>query len=443
MYAENGGQIRAELSTLLRQHRVQQRLGGAGSHSIPETTTLDERHVLGEQIARYRHSVLLWCIQAVRAANTRMNMEGTSTRTRGPADELRHRLDGALNHSAAGLPTLVQLTSEQSFAMVETWRHVARAATLGEHDFDAGLGYGRLSEAQCLTLLNDSANVARALVGLDRRYTNIPAWQSLKDIGRLGRAAEACAVFATNRDPDYTIDLRGWMPPTALIDGPGLTGLTGVLQAENNLLVHLGTFPDARSLRLILDSQRIVARDAATLVARQDPALARIWRKRASTFLHLIHATRDFGGMVGNGGPAAGEASLAASRAEHLLRAAIGDPVAPDAGSVRNLQHLFRALDERLSQVIQQGARERTYFMRVPFPRVDQDAAGIVKPVRHRYTPITSDVGSELLEIVRTELRPTIPPPKAPKRAAASREELVAALSHRPEPRQPRPPVSI
>ena len=155
MYAENGGRIRAELSTLLRQHRVQQRLGGAGSHSIPETTTLDERHVLGEQIARYRHSALLWCIQAVRAANPRMNLEGTSTRARGPAEELRHRLDGALNHSGAGLPTLAQLASEQPFAIVETWRHVARAATLGEHDFDAGLGYGRLSEVQSMTLLKD------------------------------------------------------------------------------------------------------------------------------------------------------------------------------------------------------------------------------------------------------------------------------------------------
>ena len=51
MYAENGGHLRAELSTLLRQHRVQQRLGGAGSHTIPETTTADERRQLGEQIA--------------------------------------------------------------------------------------------------------------------------------------------------------------------------------------------------------------------------------------------------------------------------------------------------------------------------------------------------------------------------------------------------------
>lgn len=69
MYAENGGHLRAELSTLLRQHRVQQRLGGAGSHTIPEITTADERRLLGEQIGRYRHSALVWCVQAVRAAN--------------------------------------------------------------------------------------------------------------------------------------------------------------------------------------------------------------------------------------------------------------------------------------------------------------------------------------------------------------------------------------
>jgi hypothetical protein len=40
--------------------------------------------------------------------------------------------------------------------------------------------------------------------------------------------------------------------------------LTGVLQAQHNLLVHLGEFPDARSLRLVLDSQRILSRNAAT-----------------------------------------------------------------------------------------------------------------------------------------------------------------------------------
>ena len=431
MYAENGGHLRAELSTLLRQHRVQQRLGGAGSHTIPETTTVDERRLLGEQIGRYRHSALVWCVQAVRAANPRMNLQGTSTRTRGPAEELRYRLDVAIAHSS-GLPGLDELTTEQPFAMVESWRQVARAATLGEHDFDAGLGYGRLSQVQCMTLLKDASDVARGLVGLDRRYSNIPGWQPLKEAGWLGRAAETCATFAGYDEPDYTIDLRGWQPRRTLVEGPGLPGLIGVLQAQHNLLVHLGEFPDARSLRLVLDSQRIVSRDAATL----DPRASAEWTARSSTYLRLIHATNDIGGMVGNGGPAAAEAALAASRIEQVTRAVQAGTDVADSGPLRHLAQLGREIDERITQVIQQGARERIYFARVPFPRVDKDAAGLVKPTRQRYVPMTADVCQELLELVRDELRPEAEAPRAPKRAAASREELAAALVHRPEPRR-------
>lgn len=438
MYAENGGQLRAELSTLLRQHRVQQRLGGAGSHTIPETTTADERRLLGEQIGRYRHSALVWCVSGVRAANPRMNLQGTSTRTGGPAEELRHRLDVAIS-SSSELPGLDELTAKQPFAMVESWRQVARAATLGEHDFDAGLGYGRLSQVQCMTLLKDASDVARGLVGLDRRYSNIPGWRPLKEAGWLGRAAETCSTFAGYDEPDYTIDLRGWQPRPTLVEGPALPGLTGVLQAQHNLLVHLGEFPDARSLRLVLDSQRIVSRDAATF----DTRAATDWSRRASTYLRLIRATNDVGGMVGNGGPAAGEAALAASRIEQFARAVQAGNEAADSGPLRHLAHLGREIDERITQVIQHGAHERLYFARVPIPRIDTNAGGIVKPTRQRYAPITADITPELVEIVRDELRPKPSAPTAPKRAAASRDDLAAALVHRAEPRSAQPGLSV
>ena len=48
MYAENGAAMRQELAALLRQHRVQQRLGG----------TLNERADLGVQMRQYRQTVL-------------------------------------------------------------------------------------------------------------------------------------------------------------------------------------------------------------------------------------------------------------------------------------------------------------------------------------------------------------------------------------------------
>lgn len=281
--------------------------------------------------------------------------------------------------------------------------------------------------------------MARGLVGLDRRYANIPGWQSLKGPGWLGRAAEVCSTFTGYAEPDYTIDLRGWRPRRTLVEGPRLPGLTGVLQAQHNLLVRLEEFPDACSLRRVLDSQRIVSRDATAL----DPSAAADWAGRASTYLRLIHAIHDIGGMVGTGGPAAGEAALAACRIERFTRAVQAGTDTAEPGALRHLARLGREIDERVTQVIQQGARERIYFARVPFPRVDKDAAGLVKPARQRYVPMTADVCKELLDLVRNDLRPKTEAPQAPPRAAASREELAAALVHRPEPRRSQPGLSV
>src|SRR3954447_19477866 len=68
MYGENGGLMRAELSALLRQHRIQQRIGGEGIYTVAATTTTDQRRRTGELIRRYRQSVLVWCHQATIAA---------------------------------------------------------------------------------------------------------------------------------------------------------------------------------------------------------------------------------------------------------------------------------------------------------------------------------------------------------------------------------------
>jgi hypothetical protein len=398
MYGENGGQLRAELTALLHQHRIQHRLGGQGLYTVPESTTVDERKNLGEQIGRYRQAVLVWCLQAVRGANPRIDLEGTTGRHRGPAEELRFRLEAAITKSTACLPPLEELAAEQTLPMVETWRRVARAAALGEHDFDAGIGYDRLSDAQCKTVLKDAAEVARAIVALDRRYSNIPGWHSLKDRGRLGRAAELCAVFAGDDEPDYTVDLRGWRPAPTSIDGPALPGITGVLQAEHNLLVHLGKFPDAHSLRVVLDSQRIVSRAASGLTEPNDPQRAAKWRVRESTYHRLIHETRDLGGELGNGRLAAGQGSLVATRIQRLLAADVADPT-----PLRQLDPLFARVDDQISQIIEHGAKERLYFLRVPFPHVDERAAGLVKPTRERYIPITSPVGANLIAIARTD----------------------------------------
>lgn len=69
-----------------------------------------------------------------------------------------------------------------------------------------------------------------------------------------GRAAEACAAHAGYDEPDYTVDRLGWRPAPQPMDGPAMPGLGAVMQAQSNLLLHLDELPDARSLRVVIDS---------------------------------------------------------------------------------------------------------------------------------------------------------------------------------------------
>jgi hypothetical protein len=426
MYGENSGHLRHALGVLAREHRIQQRLGGKGTHTLPETTTAEERGELGKQIRRYRQCVLTWSLQAVRAANPRINLEGTTGRSSGPAEELRNRLTEALAASTADPAHGDELVTEQSFATVESWRQAARAAVLGEHDFSAGVGYGRLSEQQCMTVLKDAADVVRGLVALDRRYKGVPGWEKLHNQGWLGRAAEACAAHAGYDEPDYTVDRLGWQPTPQPMDGPAMPGLAGVMQAQYKLLLHLDEFPDARSLRVVMDSQRVVAHEAILRIGDVEPALAAKWTTRKQTYVKLVQETRDLGGILGKPN-AAGDGAIAASRAEKLDR----DPLT-DTKQLRQLDRLFTHIDERVCAAVEHGIKERLYFLRVPFPRVDDVSPEMVKGPRHRYVPITSPVQTDLLAVVRHKLRPAPIKPTPPRGAAQSRLDFEAALRHRP-----------
>lgn len=436
MYGETSGMLRDALGELLRQHRIQQRIGGAGLHTVPETTTVEERKEIGEQIARYRHAVVFWCHLATRAANPHINLEGSPSRTRGPAEELRYRLEGTLGGAGLSLPAIDELVTEQRFPLVNTWRRAARACALGEHDFANGVGYGRLSEAQCLTVIKDAADVVRGMVSLDRRYASIPGWQALKEPGRLSRAAETCATWAGYGEPDYTVDLRGWKPAPILIEGPALPGIAGVLQAQHNLLIHLATFPTAQNLRVVLDSQRIVSREAARRLEPLDPVLATRWQRRGKTYGRLVRETRDIGGLVGTGGPAAGQGSVAAARMERLDRNGLSH-----APQVHRLQRVSAGVDERVHDVIVHGIAERLYFQRISVPSLNEHSGELVRVTRQKYVPVTSPVQTDLLAIVRGDLRPTPVQRKTPKGNAQSRLDFEAALNHRPTPRGASPDV--
>jgi len=330
MYGENGQLLRAELSSLLKQHRIQLRIGHAGTHMVPVTTTEEERAQIGEQVRRYRQSALIWCLQATIAvaqgAESRISPHATNpfrlpAAQHGGLAALHKALDQAVRTSTAPLPGMEELTTQHELPLVEHWRQVARAAALGEHDFDAGLGHGRLDDRQLHTLIGDIAATVRALVVLDQRYTAIPGWKRLHHPDRLGWAAMACALDASLDPPDYSIDMRGWRPKTKVITGPAKPGLLGVLQAEHNLTIRMQAFPSAMNLRLVVDSQRLLSGGLATRVQKVEPALHEAWVAREQTYIALQRELRNVGGRVGTGGLAVAEGTNADFRGTviHLI----------------------------------------------------------------------------------------------------------------------------
>src|SRR3954453_22484303 len=112
MYAETGAAMRQELAALLRQHRVQPRLGG-----VPET-----REERGLQIRQYRTTVLTWCSQAMAStrpltfsnqAHAHVNpfrLVGTGGSGSTPAGELARAIDLAKTQTTATAATSGQLT---------------------------------------------------------------------------------------------------------------------------------------------------------------------------------------------------------------------------------------------------------------------------------------------------------------------------------------------
>jgi hypothetical protein len=51
--------------------------------------------------------------------------------------------------------------------------------------------------------------------------------------------------FGAEKPLDFSIDARGWRPTPIIITGPSLPGVAGAIQAQHNVLVDLGHFPNA------------------------------------------------------------------------------------------------------------------------------------------------------------------------------------------------------
>lgn len=423
-YGENSAVIRVELSTLLRQHRIQPRIGGPGTHTVPVTTTVTEREEIGAQIRRFRHVVLTWAALAVEA--THPGFIPTRSSARDPVDELRYRLHRTLTESTDGRPTSEELTDPQRFALVETWRLAARAAALGEHDFPAGVSLGRLDRHQCRTVIHDAAEVTHALVVLDQRYKKIPGWTPLASHGALGRAAATCAAFVHNAAPDNTADRLGWRPRPTTLEGPARPGVAGVLQALHNQWTHLDHFPTALNLKRVLDSQRDLSHQLAQRLESTDPDLAAKWHARAATYTRLFAHARNLGGLLGSGGEAAAEGATALSRLRNIP---LDHPI--EDRQRQHLDWLFARVDVRVLAAIDHGMNQGLYLAKTRIPAIEDLDGNLVRGPEQRYLPITAAALTDLVATAHTLL--AAPPSQRLSRGAdRSRQALHEAITHRP-----------
>ncbi|GAB6985272.1 hypothetical protein [Nocardioides pyridinolyticus] len=432
MYAETGAAMRAALAELLRQHRVQQGLGGSPA----------QRAEAGYQIRRYRHLVLAWCSQALDSVRpltfsnqppARANpfRDAAIGQSASPAGELARSVDLALAEDTAPAASLEQLTSPTGPPQVDLWRQVARAAALAEHDTAPAIA-STMTAPQAQAVVADVAAIVQALVVLDQRHRNTPEWQYLAKSGRLGWAALAAAMDVSLGQADYTVDRLGWRPRVKPISGPPRPGILGVLQAEHNVVVKLGSsLPSVVNLRYVIDSQRLLSHHLVPHAARIDGRLADRWKARSDTYAELQRQFRGISGLLGaGGGAAAAEGAYAVARLRGLPVDTVVEPRV--AGG---FQLLFDRLDRCIADIVEEGIAQGAFAQRVPAPRPAEEGE-IAATARDKLIPVGPSRHRDLIGTARSLLPREHQSPATP---GSGRADLHAALVHRAATRDPGP----
>ena len=134
-------------------------------------------------------------------------------------------------------------------------------------------------------------------------------------------------------------------------------------------------------------------------------------------------------GHIQHGTAAAHEANNVISRVSTL-----DGNTKPDGKMLAAFDKRLTAIDARVAELIETGIRNSTILRRKRLPRIDLDSPNLVKPVRERVAPIEHVSNTELLTIVRTQLRPA-PLDPSPD-AARSRADLYSAIVTETAPRK-------
>lgn len=426
MYGENIGLLRTELAHLLRQYHVSHRIDRDLTRAYPGPGVVDSRGEVVALIRSYRHSVLIWCYQAMAHGDPNPKAEHSANLLE-PSDRLRQSLGRVVAKNPAPLPRLEQLTTHQPVAVLESWRQAAKMTALAEHDLGHGIGDGLLSHREWLTLVGDVADVTRALLILDKRYRHLPDWATLQGIRLLDRYLDDCVVHVRERSGklDSNLDWRGWRPPAPEVP-PSAEPIDHVIAAERRLLNSLGSVPSMANLRHLLTSQREVSHLAAIRTRDHDRELANCFHRREHAYGSLLRASRTAAGLLGTGAEATRHSADAVNRLVSISAAA---PI--PVGSLHDLATTFRQVDNALFAAIEEGFGARLYFVRRALPRIDPTDGHLTHQARELFDPLQRAGRTPLITIARRYLRTNPVRTAAPNDTAITRAAFHNAIAQR------------
>ncbi|MFE6645022.1 hypothetical protein ACFVJS_00570 [Nocardioides sp. NPDC057772] len=150
------------------------------------------------------------------------------------------------------------------------------------------------------------------------------------------------------------------------------------------------------------------------------------FRTREQNLAKVSKAARTAGGLAGTGADATAHSAEAVRL---LVTIPVGDPVQVDA--FRNLDKLFRHVDNALHRAIEHGFNTRIYLVRNTLPRIDPTDGLQPHLARQIFEPLQHQGRTPLVAVARRYLR-TDPVRMAPPGVAAiNRADFRKAINYR------------
>ncbi|KAE8765354.1 hypothetical protein [Georgenia thermotolerans] len=426
------------MTELLHMKRVSAYLGGPHG-KLGETTTRTEREAAAHKILRYRAVVWNYALQTATAVIPPAASTGWEAPLRliswlekeQPTPEA---LPGGRGVSALELGTV------QDIPLVEIWRRLAVASLVGR-ERELPVLADKIDNDQARVVLRDVADLVRALVILDVRYSAIPGWQRLglksssHNIDPTKRvlvnstiaAAQLCSQWVGNLSPEDAVrtDRLGYVDRAPLLPMPYPFGIDGAIAALHNTYVRLGLeFPRADVLTAIVRVQRRLSVLALELArAAVDEEHTNAFEDRAERCARVLQPlAKDVGGNLGDG-----RATMADSQAALFAladAAQIGDTASTE--DLQSMNRLFTMIDKRVATRIRQGIHDRRYFVSRELGLSSERVGGVRRAIR-KYEPITKVSHPDLIAAVK-RLAPHAPSGVVSTDALSARTEFTALV---------------